>query len=244
MLKAFWLVNMCFISAFALADDAGDALTTMAEKISETEKFSVTLLIRYDVLQASGQLIEFSERREMVLQRPQNLRVDVKESDGDEGGLLIDSSRILQYNSTEAVYSEIDRDGDVDGSIRYAVAKLGIRFPLARLLVANLPQELKKKLQQVDFVETYRLEDVPVKHLAAVGTEVDAQFWVREDNLPVRIVLTYKNEPGQPRFTADFKDWNLAPEIGTATFHYAAPENAEKIPFLVRSVASDGGTAQ
>jgi hypothetical protein len=195
-------------------------------------------------MQESGQLIEFSERREMILDRPDNLRVDTRQSDGDEGGLVVNGSTITQFNLSEAVYSEVDREENIDTSIRYAVAKLGIRFPLARLLVSNLSEELEKKVKRVDFVESNSLDDVTIEHIAAVGSDVDSQFWIREDGLPVRIVLTYKKAPGQPRFSADFIDWNLAPKIGSETFQYIPPVGAEKIPVLIRSASSNKGNAE
>jgi hypothetical protein len=242
--QLLFLSTVVSINSIAMADDAATLLTDMAKKISSTNTFSVTLLIRYDALQESGQLIEFSERREMILRRPEGLRVDVRQSDGDEGGLVINSSTITQFNLSEAVYSQLDRSGNVDASIRYAVAKLGVRFPLARLLVASLPEEMAERVTRVDFVESVQLGDVPLEHIAAVGPEVDSQFWIREDKLPARIVLTYRNAPGQPRFSADFIDWNLAPELGPETFQYVAPPGAERIPVLIRNTPSDREIAE
>lgn len=237
-------VTVLAISSHAMAGDAASLLTDMAKKLSSTNAFSVTMQIRYEALQESGQLIEFSEHRDMILRRPEELRVDVRQSDGDEGGLVINSKTITQFNLSEGVYSQFDRSDGVDGSIRYAVSRLGIRLPLARLLVADLPQALAKKVKSVAFVETLRLGDAPLEHIIAVGPEIDAQFWIREDKLPARIVLTYKNAPGQPRFSADFIDWDLAPEPGPNTFQYLAPPDAEKIPVLVRNLPSAEGKAE
>ena len=128
--KLIFLSTVFAISRVAIAGDAATLLTDMANKISGTDKFSVTLLVRYDAMQESGQLIEFSERREMILHRPTNLRVDTKQSDGNEGGLVINGSTITQFNLTEGVYSEVDRAVNVDSSVRYAVAKLAFAFPL------------------------------------------------------------------------------------------------------------------
>jgi len=224
-----------FVNSTAVAADAAALLTGMAEKLSGADRFSVTMLIRYDSLQESGQVIEFSERRELTLQRPQKLRVEARQSDGDEGGLILDGSNITQFNLSEGVYSQVEQKGDVDSTIRYAVGKLGIRFPLARLLVTNLSEELGRKIERVAFIETDQLGDVPVEHILAVGPDVDSQLWIRPDKLPSRIVLTYKNAPGQPRFRADFVDWNLDPDIEPDTFGYIAPAGTEKVPVVIRS---------
>ena len=240
---------LCLVAAasatnLAMATDAAARLADMANKLAGASQFSVTLLIRYDALQASGQVIEFSERRELTLRRPDELRVDVRQSDGDTGGLVFDGKTISQFNVNEAVYTQLERPGDVDSTIRYAVSELGVRFPMARLLVTSLPQEISKLTTRVDYVETDTLGNMPTEHIAGVSHEIDYQFWIREDGLPSRIVLTYRNAPGRPRFSADFVDWNMAPEIKSETFKFVAPIGAERIPTLVpaaRPVANFAG---
>jgi hypothetical protein len=55
--------------------------------------------------------------------------------------------------------------------------------------------------------------------------------------VPVRVVLTYKLEPGQPEFRAQFTDWNLAPAIAEGTFRPRIPEGATKILFTAQLAA-------
>jgi hypothetical protein len=47
----------------------------------------------------------------------------------------------------------------------------------------------------------------------------------------MRVVLTYKDEPGQPEFRAQFADWNLAPAITASTFQPPIPAGAQKVQF-------------
>jgi hypothetical protein len=57
---------------------------------------------------------------------------------------------------------------------------------------------------------------VPCDHLAVrTAGGVDFQVWIAQGDepLPRRIVITYKDENGQPQFWADFSNWNLAPEL-------------------------------
>jgi hypothetical protein len=62
---------------------------------------------------------------------------------------------------------------------------------------------------------------------------VDFQLWIADGDQPppLRAVLTYKNDPGQPQFRAQFSDWNLAGEPPDSTFTFAPPVGANKIPF-------------
>ena len=70
-------------------------------------------------------------------------------------------------------------------------------------------------------------------HIAGQTEDVDYQVWIAEDNLPRRIVITYKKTPGQPQFRADFLDWNLSPESMYTAFNFIPPKGAEKIPTLL-----------
>lgn len=228
-------IALILVHEIALASDAKELLAGMADKLSGTDQFGVVMTIRYDSVQASGRSVEFSERRTLIIDRPRKMRVDVIQSDGDSGGLVLDGSVITQFNLGESVYSQLQQPGDLDEAIRYAVSKLGVRFPLARLMMSDLKAELAGSIERVAFVETDQLGKQPLEHIAAIGSNVDAQFWIRPDGLPARIVLDYRNAPGQPRFSADFTDWNLKPPIDEDTFQFKVPAGAEKIPVILRA---------
>jgi hypothetical protein len=49
--------------------------------------------------------------------------------------------------------------------------------------------------------------------------------------LPRRIVITYKEENGQPQFSADLSNWNLAPDLSDALFSFTPPNGAKRIQF-------------
>ncbi len=125
------------------AIDAKSLLDGMARKLAEARQFSVTMHMDYDVVQASGQKIQFSEVRKTQISRPDYFRVDSRQSDGDTGGLIFDGKTLTLFNTTENVYSQTTHPGDVDAAVSYAIGKLGIRVPLARMLTTTLPQQLR-----------------------------------------------------------------------------------------------------
>jgi hypothetical protein len=227
------LITLGFATGSAFASEAEERLGAMAANLADTKQFSVAIHMTYDVLQDSGQIIEFGEVRTLQISRPDYLRVDAQQSDGDSGGFIFDGKTITQFSDTHSVYSQVDRPGNIDGAIRYAVGELGVRFPLARMLVTSFPQEIGKLTTGVDFVERNTLGPVPTDHIAGRTDDLDYQVWIREDNFPTRIVLTYRNAPGQPQFRADFSDWNTAPSLKRGSFIFTAPDNLEKIPTLL-----------
>ena len=213
---------------------ARESLLRMARYLAGTQRFSVTVRSGYDAIQEDGERIEFGERRRILIQRPDRARFEVERSDGDRGLLLFDGKQLTAYKPGDNVYAVAEKPGTVDGALVYLVRDLQVTLPLARLLLTTLPQEMEKGVESVAFVETETLFDVPVDHLAARTAEVDFQVWVGrgEQPLPRRVVITYKDVPGQPQFRADFSDWNLAPEIAADRFAFTPPAGVEQVPFL------------
>lgn len=220
--------------------DAKSKLDAMAKKLAGARQFSLSIHMNYDVVQASGQKIQFSEMRKVQISRPNHLRVDTQQSDGDAGGMIFDGKTLTLFNTTENVYSQTTYPGDVDSAVRYAVGKLGIRVPLARMLTTTLPQELQKLGTTVDYVERNVLGAMPTDHIAARTRDVDYQVWIGKDMLPTRMVLTYKNAPGQPQFQAVFSSWNLSSSIDDSIFTFTPAKGAEKIPTLLPASRQDG----
>jgi len=236
------MITLVSMAGSARADDGKKQLMDMATKIAEAKQFSVSMLMGYDAVQKSGQKIEFSEMRKVLVSRPNHMRVDAQLSDGKTKGLIFDGKIITLFDNDENVYSQTERPGDLDAAIRYAVGSLGIRFPLARMLVTTFPTELQKLSGDVDYVEQNTLGAVPTAHIADSMEGVDYQVWIAKDSLPRRIKLTYKNEPGQPQFWAEFTDWNLTPKVSDANFTFTPPKGAEKIQSRVPAAGTKSVT--
>lgn len=218
---------------------AKEIMTRMAQYLSTLPAFSVRVASNYDVLQASGQKIEFGEVRKLVVQRPNRLRVDTERSDGEHTSAVFDGKEISLLDTTDKIYASTTQPGGLDESILYFVSDLKMRFPMAMLLMSRLPVELERRVRAIDYVETSTLFGVPADHLAARGDSVDFQVWVRggDKPLPLRVVITYKDEPGQPEFRADFADWNTSPAITDATFRLQPPQGAQKVAFAAQLMA-------
>ena len=208
-------------------------LMRMAEFLGGAQRFSVSVRGEYDAVQKSGQKIEFGENRKVTLARPDRLRVEGERSDGAGVLTVFDGREITVIDSASNVYATAPQPGSVDETIVYFVRDLGMRLPLAVLLVSQLPVELKERVRALDYVERTSIDGVVSHHLAARTDTVDFQVWVAEGDkpLPHRVVLTYKNAPGQPQVRAQLSDWNLAPAITDSTFLVKPPDGAQTVAF-------------
>jgi hypothetical protein len=210
-------------------------LKNMSQYLAQTERFSVTIRDGYDAVQESGQKIEYGEIRKVTVNRPDRLRFEIERSDGDKGLVLYDGKDITVYTAKNNVYATVSKPGTLDQAIKYAVDDLKMRVPLAVMFLNSLPSELDNLVTSADYVETTTIMDVPCDHVAArTSRGVDFQVWVAQGNepLPRRVVITYKDDTGQPQFWANFSNWNLAPEISDSLFTFTPPDGADRIQFL------------
>jgi hypothetical protein len=211
-------------------------LASMAEHLAHLQDFTVTMHDDYDVVQSSGQKIEFGETRRVTMARPDRLRVEEVASDGRQDLALFDGHDIIVLDADTNTFAQAPQPGTVDDTLVYFVRDLKMRMPLAQLLTTRLPDEWPKRVRTVDLVEITDVRGVPTHHLAGRTDTIDFQYWITEGErpLPLRVVITYVNSPGQPQFRADFSDWNTSPKLGPKTFEFTRPEGAHRIEFAAR----------
>ncbi|HET7204547.1 MAG TPA: DUF2092 domain-containing protein [Steroidobacteraceae bacterium] len=212
---------------------AAERLSAMTKFLASLPAYQVTCRGSYDVLQDSGQKLEFLEERELALQRPDRLRVRHRSSDGDVDLLVFDGKHITLFNDRANVYAQAPQPGSLDDAIVYFVRDLKMRLPLARLFTNRSSSELARRLQSVVHIERTRLLPVPTDHIAGRVGNVDVQLWIAEGDrpLPMRVVLTYVDEPGQPQYRADFQNWKTEMSGGPDTFRFSPPAGARRIVF-------------
>jgi hypothetical protein len=216
----------------------------MADFLSQAQRFSVTVDAGFDAVQDSGQKIEFGETRQIVLSRPDRLRVDAAKRDGSKSELIFDGKEITLFYAKENVYATEAKPGTVDEAIAYFVNDLDMRLPLAELLNSNLPKMLPERVREAAYVEQSSIAGVPCDHIALRGDQVDMQLWVAQgaQPLPQRVVITYKREDGRPQFWANFTKWNLSPKVPDSLFVFTPPKGAAKIAFSPRQIMQLGGS--
>jgi hypothetical protein len=222
------------IAAAEQDPEARAILFKMANFLAQAPAFSVTMRSGYDAIQADGQRIEFGEQRRLLFRRPDRFRVEVERGDGDRGLVLFDGKGITAFRAEDNVYARVEKPGTVDDAMVYMVRDLQMTLPMARMFLTGFPQDLEKLISSIRYVEENFLFDVPTDHLAVRSAEVDLQVWIAQGDqpLPRRVVITYRNAPGQPQFRADFSDWDLSPKLAADSFVFTAPAGAEQIPLL------------
>jgi len=221
--------------AGAEKNPASARLEAMARLLAKAPRLRVTIDCAYDVVQDSGEKIEFGERRVVALRRPDRARIDVTRRDGSRRGLLFDGKQLAVFDLDANVYATVPKPGKVDAAFDYFVNDLNMRLPLRELLKTDLLRELDDVRDGARLVGEERLGGVATDHVAFRGDTTDVQIWIPRDGdpLPRRVVITYRMSAGVPQFAADLSEWDLAPELPDALFTFTPAAGAEKIPMLV-----------
>jgi hypothetical protein len=127
---------------------------------------------------------------------------------------------------------------EIDAVIDLLRDGLGLPLPLAELLRSDPREELTGHLIDAFVVGTETLADTPCDHVALRTAGTELQLWIAQGDEPLlqRIVITYRDEPGEPSFAADFRDWKLGKRSSDRDFRWDPPKDAERIPFALRAV--------
>jgi hypothetical protein len=223
-------------------EQAMAVLKRMTEFLGQAQSFSVTAESGFDVVQPTGERIEFGETRVMTIRRPDHLRVDETKRNGSVRQVIFDGKDIYVYHAREKVYASNALAGSVDDAISYFVNDLGMRLPLSEMLSSKIAQSLPEKVRSAAYVEQSFVAGVACDHAVFYGDKAVLQLWVAKGDkpLPQRIVITYIKEDGQPQFWAQLSNWNLAPESPDAFFVFTPPEGARKISFSGREQLKTG----
>jgi hypothetical protein len=210
----------------------------MAQALAGAEAIRVGGEIAWEVLQADGQTLEFGATRELVMKRPDRLRVNLTRREGGERQLYYDGKQVVLYDPAQDVYASLARSGPVTDVAAFVGDRLGIPVALAELLDPDLAAKLGETIDSASFVGRETVDGVECDHVALRNEVAGMQMWVgTEDSLPRRITITYEHEEGRPQFHARFADWDLSPRVSDSMFAFDPPKGAEKIVFAVRGGA-------
>jgi hypothetical protein len=214
-----------------------EELRRAAMLLANATKLSLRAETSYDVLQTSGQKIEFGSTRHILVRRPDRFLVEAEQRDGTRKRLFFDGRTLSFFDVGEQAYAVAPKTGDIDAAINYLVDDLATPVPLSDLFRSDFAERITSGLISARFAGEETISGIACDHLSLRKASVDVQLWIERGERPLirRIVITYREAPGQPQFWANLSDWNFAPDVSDARFAFRPPKGAEKIPFTPRA---------
>ncbi len=218
--------------ALAILKKATDYLTGLAQ-------FRLKGYKEEDAGQESGQKLQFSSTFDVYLKRPDRMFVSRTDDDGIIRRLWYDGKTASMYDEGEKVYAQIQVPDTIDEMLDYLETVLESPPPLADLLYNDL-SHLAERARSGMYLGISFVQNSACDQLAFRGESVDWQIWVDRGEKPFirKIVITYKQLPGEPQLSAHMEEWTLEPNLADTLFQFSIPEGSRRIP-IVRSQRRD-----
>jgi hypothetical protein len=214
-----------------VSEEARAALARMGKALS-AEQFSFEARTIRAYPGEKGELLHIAHTLKIVVDRPNRLLVDVTGDDGNSK-LVFDGKTAVVFSATQNKYASIPvPEGTIAGMLKEAVGRLGIDFPLADFFTEDPEKAFLTGVTEGRAVNTVTIDGTPCLHMFFVQPPgIELELWVEknEQSLPRRLIVTYQNLLGQPRFIAEFSDWNFNIHPSEEDFMFRPPAGAEQV---------------
>jgi hypothetical protein len=202
-------------------------LKKMGACLAAARQFSFTAEDMLDRVLPDGQRIQYSVSRRFQVRRPDALLAD---SQGDLVNVLFvyDGKTVAVHDRSGNVYATLPAPETIDKTIDLLATRYSLTMPLSDLFFSDPCVALLPFVRSGMYVGKHPVRGVPCHHLAFRQENVDWQIWIQdgETPLPRKVVITYKELPGDPQFIAFLDNWNLA--APDARFEFTPPAGAQK----------------
>jgi hypothetical protein len=218
-----------------LAKDASDILTRMTDFMSAAPAFTFVSDTGNEGATIDGQLIELGSHFTVAIQRPSKAIGRIDSRSGDSSTTVLDGEAIWVYSTEENMYDTTRQPGDIDASLDFLAEQLGVPRQLRDFFSKDLTASLGSAMRSGYYVGESMISGVLCDHLALRSEKEDVQVWIAQGDEPAprRIIIVYRQIEGQPRFWAQFTEWDFSPELSDSTFTFSPPEGATRVQFFV-----------
>jgi hypothetical protein len=164
------------------------------------------------------------------VRRPNRLRAEIQ-SPRRNRELMYDGTAITLLNRAQNFYGAVRASGSLDEAMDLASERFGIAMPLEDFARSGPYKDLLQKASSGTDVGPVSVLGVPCEHLAFTQENIDWQVWIETGARPVprKFVITYKDEPDSPQYTAIFSNWDFATKLPDFVFKFEPPPGASKI---------------
>ncbi len=221
----------------AIDPEAMDALHKMGAFLRAQEKFTVRGTMTTDDLLASGQKVQFNGTVELMVRRPDRMRMNVSGDRRDEH-LFYDGKLFTIYGQRVGYYASFQAPPTLAEMKEVIEKRYGIDLPLADLFYWGTDHDGTADVTAATKVGVSNVEGTACDHYAFRQKDVDWEVWIEQGQhpLPRKIVITTTSEMTRPQHS-EVIDWDLAPKLGDEVFTFVPPPEAHKIDFEAASRA-------
>jgi hypothetical protein len=217
----------------APAPDPKQILQQMCNFLKNQHQFSFKAEVYDDQVYAGGRKLQYGLDVEAFFKRPDKLRLNGN-GDLESKQLIYDGNTLTLYDKDKNHYGTMEVAGDIDTALNKASKEYGLHVGLAELGANRLAEQANQDLTHALYVGETKVRGVSCHHLALDKEKVHYQLWVDAGDKPLlrKVLVTQKQLPYSPQWTAFISDWDFAPQLADSLFTFSPPEGAQKIKFM------------
>ena len=222
-----------------LDPDAMAALKKMGEYLRTLKAFQVKCdTVRDDIL-TDGERVSYSGKVNMLIARPDRMRVEVK-SDRQDRMYLYDAKNLTIWAGRLGYYATIPAPPTLAELDDRLVNKYDIELPLRDLFYWGTEKASDASITAATDIGPGDVEGVTCEHYAFRQPGADWQVWIQLGDypLPRKMIITTTTDDARPVYS-NTMTWNLAPSYNEDAFKFDPPAGAGKI--TVAEVKSAAG---
>ncbi len=237
MLFAIFMVNILIgnsnITNSAYAQNANanidpqtaEILQNMSYFLGSKDEYTFKAEIMFDQLINSNRKIQYSAEEKVFLKKKGHMTIEFV---SDLGGykLWFEEGKITMVELPTNQFAIATVPATVDQALNKLKTEYNFTPALSDFLFINTFRELTRRVTSGSYFGTSKVLGVRCDHLAFTQDDIDWQIWVESGKrqIPRKLVITYKNLPGQPQFIAILRDWVLDRPITNFAFKPDVPD--------------------
>ncbi|APB32369.1 Putative periplasmic protein [Gloeomargarita lithophora Alchichica-D10] len=205
-------------------------LQRAANFLKAKPSFSFETDIQFDNILESGQKVQYSAFQKVYVQRPNRLRVDYT-GDLRATRFFFDGQTMTLQDADQLFYATRPMVGTIDDAIAAVDQVFGLNIPLSNLVVSDPYGAVAPTITNSRYLGMGMVNRVPAHHLLYQTGERDVQVWVSDGREPTvqKILITYRDLPGSPQYTAVFSRWQFAPPLQARWFRFRPPAGVGQV---------------
>ena len=214
----------------AVDSRADELLKRMGDYLGQAKFFSVSAEVWQDTQLSSGQRVQADRTIELRVRRPNRLHTEVHSTRRNRE-LFYDGKEFTLFNRVQNFYGTVHTSGSLDEALDVASDRFGIALPLEDFIRSDPYKDLLQKVTSGADIGAVTVLGVPCEHLVFGQDNIDWQVWIEDGPRPVprKFIITYKDEPDSPQFTAIFSNWDFLTPLPDFVFQFEPPAGAFKI---------------
>lgn len=233
-------ISICLVFAAGLvlpapgvhaeSDDAGKILKAMSDFMASQKTISATLNTDIEVLTSDLQKIQFNSSGQLLLSRPDKLRVSRTGGYADVE-FVFDGKTATILGKNINAFAQLNSPGSTDQLIDRLVNEYSVQAPGSDLLLSNSYDVLMSDVRDAKHIGRGVVDGVECEHLAFRDFDTDWQIWIEVGPRPIphKYVITSKTETGAPQYTLRISNWKTDVPAAAEAFTFKPPAGAKKV---------------